>query len=385
MCLQDAVDGLLADMRRLAKPSGVQTPEARAVVLRALVKVLGKDKQVWSMTPGDFRRVMNWITTPADDQENAERRASGLGPRRGRRTPGSITQAEFGLNQFARHCHENQWLLPHIRVPKAIYTPIDAIGTAKDDDRIDATRYRIPVDQWRTFLERAEHEVHMRCRMIVAFGLFYGRRISEIVRVQWKDIDFEAGTIKFYLSKRNLKEAELVLALSRDMIYELRMWEEWCICVGYGEPQPDWYLVANRADSKFIMGVNSRALLRREPWRWRLVMDQPADRKAAAKDFRRLLDIIGGFPQGVGTHMLRRTIGTYLADKYEDLRIPQKLLAHKSITTTEGYTTDDEVHRRLNADLRGGALVHGDPDDDLAEGVDEVWADVIELRPGTAA
>jgi integrase len=170
--------------------------------------------------------------------------------------------------------------------------------------------------------------------------------------MQWKNIDWVEEVITFTNKKGNRKTK---VPLFPEIRAELERWRAWAIAAGYGEPQPDWYLVANREDSRYIHGVNSRANLRAEPWTWRLVMTQRSATGTVWRDVRKLLDQLG-IGRGEGTHTFRRSAAKIVAKRH-GLPAAQALLDHKSIVTTQLYTgNEDGLELLAEALMAGGTF-----------------------------
>ncbi len=324
-------------------PAG--TVATKAVIMRALLKVFGPAKPVWTLTAGDFDDVQDWIVRGADPAEAAARRAAGLTPRKGRTSTSAIAQVRATLRQFAEFCHRRDVLDTRATLLKPLAVSHKPSTVQEEHDFI-----RLPISVWGQYLDAAG-EIHPRCRMTVALGLYCGRRISEIVRLQWQHIDLSAKTIRFYNKKRG---RWFTIPLAPEMEAEIERWLAWAVVCGYGEPQPEWYLAANRIDSKFIRGANSRARLRNEPWRFPLVMTEPARPQALARDIKTVLRRFGLGPKE-GTHTFRRSAATAM-EAAGGLSATQEFLDHKTVVTTQRYTGDANRQRQLHDLLRRGVF-----------------------------
>ncbi len=304
--------------------------------MRALVDKLGADREVWTLTAGDLEDTLTWVILGASKAEAEQRRLEGRRPRSGRTTKGSISQARTTLRQFAEFCRRRLWVAGGVTLEKEIVTGVKS-GLKEEE----TTYVRIPPAEWGMVLIKAEH-LHMRCRMAVALGLYCGRRISESVRLQWKHIDWQAQTIRFYNKKRG---HWFVVPLHPDIRREIEYWCAWAIRAGYGPPQDDWFLVANRVDSRYITGPNSRARLRINPSLWRLDMTTQSATGTIWKDIRKLLNELG-LGAKEGTHTFRRSSAKQIA-KTHGLQAAQALLDHKTVVTTQGYTGNEDGYDQL--------------------------------------
>jgi integrase len=323
------------------------TAATKAVVVRALLERFDGSREVWTLTSGDLQDTLTWVIRGASPEEAEERRRTGRKPRTGRKTQGSVSQARTVLRQFAEYCRLHLWIAEGVTIHKEI------VRGVKSDLRAEETSYvRIPPADWEMVLVKAEH-IHMRCRMAVALGLYCGRRISESVRLQWKNIDWQEEVISFYNKKRGHWFA---VPLHPDIRREIEYWCAWAIQAGYGPPQDDWYLVANRVDSRYITGPNSRARLRLNPSLWRLDMTKPSSTGTIWKDVRKLLNELG-LGAKEGTHTFRRSSAKAIA-KTSGLRAAQALLDHKTVVTTQGYTGNEDGYEQLVETLMDSTGFH---------------------------
>lgn len=234
-CLGDVARQMLdATFYRNAK----STVTSKTSLMRGVVECLGKDKQVWTLTSGDLDQALRFLVQGADAQEAETRRKAGRKPRTGRHTKGSVVLAERLIRQFVTYCHRHRLL----DVSVELQTPISQSAKERDDDSVSTEYVRISSTDWPRVLDLAG-QVHPRCRMAVALGLYCGRRVSEIVRLQWKDINWETNVITFTNVKRSKAK---MISIAPQLAAELEIWRRWTFEAGYGQPQPDWYLVPNR-------------------------------------------------------------------------------------------------------------------------------------------
>lgn len=349
--LDAATESFLAYVRTLVSTDS-GTPAAKAVIMRGLVERLGASRPVWTLTCGDFDDVAMWIINGADEAEAARRRAEGRKPRTGRKTRGSIAAVGITLRQFAEHARRHQWLDNGVTLLDEI---VKSHKERLDGDAEAAEPLRIPRQQWPDMLARAE-QIHARCRMAVALGLHCGRRVSEVVGLQWKHIDWTAQTIRFYNVKRG---RWLTLPLFPEIRSEIERWREWAERE-YGPVQADWYLVPSRTPNP-RGGPASLVILRRQSWRWPVNMTQKSSTETVNKDVRRLLAQLGiGANEGTGTHTWRRSAAQEVAREH-GLAVAQVFLDHKSVVTTQRYTGTAYADEQLwNAFMgEGGAAVTG--------------------------
>lgn len=344
----EAVEAFLAMLATDPEVSKA-TVTAKAVIMRAVLDKFGADREVWTLTAGDLDALVTWLKTPASPEEIARRKAQGrYKARSGLKSEGSIKIARKTIQQFLEFCHRNQWLTRDVQL-------LDPIVKGKKGRRVNGESEdrpegfeRIPVERWPEILDLAD-KVHPRCRMAVALGLYCGRRVSEVVRIKWGWTDWENETMLFWNQKG---EKGLTIALSPQMRAELERWRGWMIRAGYGEPQPDWYLVPNRIDSRFIFGINSRARLRNEPWLFPVVPTTQSATGTVWRDVRKVLNALG-MKKGEGTHTFRRSSATAVTEN-AGLEATQELLGHAYITTTQPYAQNRKGARLLAQRLRDG-------------------------------
>lgn len=342
--LDHARDAWLREWRDAARRTGSSTPESKAVIINTVVDVLGAARQVWTLTSGDFQRAMHSLKNGADEAEQARRRQEGRRSRRGRTTVGSISAAALALRQFAEYCHNQHWLSEGITLKKEQFK----VHAPQTREGVLAAKYtRIPEAEWSSLLETAER-IHPRCRMTVALGLYCGRRVSEVVRLQWRDINWDTEEIYFYNQKRL---RWLTVPLFPQIREEFEHWRRW-VTEKHGIPQPDWFLVPNRVPITSLTNVFLRQQARKEPWLWPLDMHIPSRIETVQSDVRRLCDKLGLGP-GENTHTFRRSSAKVIAKKF-GLTAAQALLDHQSVVTTQRYTGNEDGQEALRDALMSG-------------------------------
>lgn len=315
--IEQAAAAFLEHVRaRLPKDSG--TPTAKAVVLRRSLWSLDPGRPIESLTRGDLDAMVDYLIA------------------HGRRTKGSIAQARTTLRQFTEFCHRREWLDSSVTVKAEI------IKSRRQD--LDGTQWqpqRIPREHWSAYLEEAG-ALHFRARMAMALGLYCARRVSEVVRVRFGDVDWEGGRITF----NNKKLGRLfALPLFDEMRHELDIYLAEAKRLGHGDPDPGWYLVPARLRAQEITGINSRARFRVRPADFPVDMFRMSSQETVQKDVRRLLTARGFGPKE-GTHTLRRSAATWWA-KSKGLRAAQAILDHDTVVTTQRYTGNEDGYAIL--------------------------------------
>ncbi len=173
-------------------------------------------------------------------------------------------------------------------------------------------------------IEAPAGETPMSRRDRAMLELLYasGLRVSELVGLDWCDLDLESRVVRV-LGKGG---KERMVPFGRQAARALGEWQE------------EWDL--ERAKSVGRHGTDED----RDPVFLNLRGQRLGDRSV-----RRILDRHGknaGLSQGVHPHMLRHTFATHLLEEGADLRAIQELLGHSSLSTTQRYT-HVEVERLL--------------------------------------
>jgi len=159
--------------------------------------------------------------------------------------------------------------------------------------------------------------LELRDRAILEVLYAAGLRVSELVGLDWTDIDLSARVLR--VMGKGSKER--MVPFGRPAADALRQWlEEW---EGVRDP------LKGEGDPVFLNHVGGRLTDRSV----RRVIDRWADAAAVAR--------------GVHPHTLRHTFATHLLENGADLRAIQELLGHSSLSTTQKYT-HLEVERLLS-------------------------------------
>jgi integrase len=138
---------------------------------------------------------------------------------------------------------------------------------------------------------------HLRQILVVAFGT--GLRKGDILALRWEDIDFDRGIITLYMQKTGEPIEIPMLPMVREILERIK---------------------ARGNDSPFIFTFH------------------PGHRIGEIKTaFRGAMRRSGLDVKGYRFHDIRRTFATMLYNRGVHLTKIQRLLGHKSITTTERY------------------------------------------------
>lgn len=138
---------------------------------------------------------------------------------------------------------------------------------------------------------------HLRAILVMAIGT--GLRKGDILGLRWNDVDFEHNVITIYMQKTEDALELPMLPMVRELL---------------------WRRKATAGESPHVFGFNGSARI--------------ADIKTA---YRGALRRSGLATKGYHFHDLRRTFATMLYNRGVHLTKIQRLLGHKSVTTTERY------------------------------------------------
>ncbi len=160
--------------------------------------------------------------------------------------------------------------------------------------------------EMRKFLQatkKSRHSVRDYCMMMLTYR--HGLRVSELVAIRLKDIDFNIGRIFVQRVKGSLSTHQ---PIDGDELRAIRAW------LRERETFPN-------ADSNYLF-LSERGPLTRQAINY--LVRQIGKRAKLAFD--------------VNPHMLRHSTGFYLANRGYDTRLIQDYLGHKNITHTVRYT-----------------------------------------------
>ena len=163
----------------------------------------------------------------------------------------------------------------------------------------------------------SELSLKMRCIGIVAATT--GLRISEVLGLKWKDVDWKhlqievtRSVVDGIIGKCKTETSRRPVPIDRFTADELLVWKkESC----YSRPE-DWVFASEKVDGKM------------PPWADTLLdrFLQPAAKRA-------------GISKWVGFHTFRHTYSTLLKANGEDVKVVQELMRHANIATTMNVYT----------------------------------------------
>lgn len=149
----------------------------------------------------------------------------------------------------------------------------------------------------RDLAESGEHQQKLTW-LIIELLYSTGMRVSELVGLCEKDIDFQSQTVRV-LGKGNKQRT---LPFGKPALQSLKI-----------------YISSKPSSEKLVVNENGKPLTARDVYR--IVAKQ-----------------LEGSGQQMGPHSLRHSAATHLLDNGADLRSVQELLGHSSLSTTQIYT-----------------------------------------------
>jgi integrase/recombinase XerC len=155
---------------------------------------------------------------------------------------------------------------------------------------------------------KIENSLDVRDRAILEVFYSTGVRVSELVGLNWGDIDFQLGIAR--VVGKGLKER--IVPIGAVAIQTLRDYSL--------EQQKKWNLTCKGETPIFLNNRGSRITTR-------------SIARIVEKHLRE-----AGIPVKMGPHGLRHTFATHLLNSGADLRVIQEMLGHASLSTTQRYT-----------------------------------------------
>ncbi|MEO6153201.1 MAG: site-specific integrase [Croceibacterium sp.] len=209
----------------------------------------------------------------------------------------TINRELSSLSHFLSRCLEWGWIKSRPKIDKGV-EPRKRVIVLSDTDKRALTASAIGDQDAYTWL-------------FVAIAMSTGMRHSEILRVQWTEVDFASHRIHIARAKAGQREQPMPPSLA------VRLKVEW---QRLGHPT-GFLFPTNRADAKH------------------------PHRQNMAKQFRRAVERAKLDPTKVTPHILRHTAITELVRAGVDLPTIQKISGHKTLAMVLRYTqlTDEHV------------------------------------------
>jgi integrase/recombinase XerC len=155
---------------------------------------------------------------------------------------------------------------------------------------------------------KLKSELDIRDRAILEVFYSTGIRVSELVGLNWSDVDFELGIVRVLgkgSKERIVPIGEMALDALRDYSVEVGK---------------KWNLPCKGENAVFLNNRSGRI----------------TTRSVARLVEKHLKEV--GIPVKVSPHGLRHTFATHLLNSGADLRVIQEMLGHASLSTTQRYT-----------------------------------------------
>jgi len=171
----------------------------------------------------------------------------------------------------------------------------------------------LKVEEVENFLDNIPADTKFGKRNRAMFEILYscGLRVSEIVNLKMKNIDFEEEMLRF----KGKGEKERIVPIAKKGLNFLRKYQDESRHKINSKVQAD-YVFINRSGRKIT----------RQGF-WKIL------KKYAKKS---------GIGKNIYPHIFRHSFATHMVQRGADLRTVQELLGHSSISTTEIYTNLDK-------------------------------------------
>jgi integrase/recombinase XerC len=155
---------------------------------------------------------------------------------------------------------------------------------------------------------KVESALDVRDRATLEVFYSTGIRVSELVGLNWSDVDFQLGIIRVF----GKGSKERIVPIGEVALRSLRNYSE--------EVRKRWKLSCKGETPVFLNHRGGRITTR-------------SVARLVEKHLR-----AAGIPVKMGPHGLRHTFATHLLNSGADLRVIQELLGHASLSTTQRYT-----------------------------------------------
>lgn len=155
---------------------------------------------------------------------------------------------------------------------------------------------------------KIENGLDVRDRAVLEVFYSTGIRVSELVGLNWADVDFHLEIIRVVgkgSKERIVPIGEIALQALRD----------------YGQEQRTRWQVGCKGETAIFLNNRGQRITTRSVAR---IVDKHLK--------------LAGIPVRIGPHGLRHSFATHLLNSGADLRVIQELLGHASLSTTQKYT-----------------------------------------------
>ncbi len=194
-----------------------------------------------------------------------------------------------------------------VKQGKLADNPAAMILTPKQDKTIPVY---LPVDEMFRLLDSIHGDGLLALRNRAIFETLYscGIRVSELVAMDNKDVEADAGVIR--VMGKGAKQR--IVPVGQTALAAIERYRQRLQVATGKAPKPDKALFLNKNNGRL-----------------------------SARSVRRILDKFvraSGLLKPVSPHAMRHSFATHLLDAGANLRIVQELLGHKSLSTTQKYT-----------------------------------------------
>lgn len=238
------------------------------------------------------------------------------------------------LKSFFRFC---------VQEGRVTHNPASSLRSPRQGTRLPTV---LTKDEMAIMLDSGPHPDWAALRNHAILETLYstGARVSELVGLNWEDIDLEAGLIR--LRGKGKKERMVPIGTVAAQAIQ-----------AYQRHQPPYTSSKSSSTKKPEPPSCSSGPLFRNVRGNRLT----------ARSIERIMQqhVQGRFFQSVTPHTLRHSFATHLLEEGADLRAIQELLGHASLATTQKYTqvASDQlmsVYDKAHPRARSSATAHGE-------------------------
>lgn len=356
--LSVAIAEFLEKVKSEQPPLAPTTIRNKARTLRFLAKYAsrGEHTPTHKLTDHAFQDALADLTRGGSEGENRWHNRQHRSARTGR-GPSAIKADRATLRQFVEFLHHKRWVAPNFNPLYVIAKAGRTIGT--EDVRRKKVMRRIPHDEWPALLDAAAHP---RDRLLVACGLWWARRVSDLAIMQWRHLDlstsddFPNGSVELFNVKKGRRVGLERLPIHPDLRAEFDRYLTW-FREHHGEPKPVWPLVPHKVSSGTLR------TFKKDRSTWAIVPEQPTPASNLTNNVHKVLRAYLG-PDvdlyGEGGHTLRRSGGRWVAENW-GIEVAQRLLDHQTTTQTRVYVGWSREDAKLSDVMRGGPTPEPEP------------------------
>jgi integrase/recombinase XerC len=210
----------------------------------------------------------------------------------------SVARKLSAVRRFFRHLHQHKIVAADLTL---------GLVAPRKDQQLPT---HLSVDDTFRLLEAppADTAAGLRDRALLEVTYSCGLRVSELVGLDWSDVDAALGVVRV----RGKGGKERVIPIGQKALAALQRYRDvlGTLC-GHATPDPD------------AVFLNTRGA------------------RLTSRSVARLVDaytLASGLPAKVSPHALRHSFATHLLGAGADLRAIQELLGHASLSTTQKYT-----------------------------------------------